>query len=534
MKHSQKNKTLLLVAGALILALLGYAVYYAVFSNRKVLELKPDAVIQVARGDLTSVYTATATVASGRQGVFQILDGTKVTSVLVRVGDMVKAGDLLATFDVGSLDEMLRMKKLDYEAAQRSYRDYMNSAADSPAQIAANKARIAELEAKIAAQQIEGASPAQAPRNTQLDSIKGSVSKLLGNSKLGNRMVDAVFAENGSVAKTVAAFQNLLGGGLFGGLLGGSMFNSNSLQSMMGSMAGMGMGDSMELMQLKMQDAVSGISSGMSLDSVYKSLADSAESAYFQVEQAAALLKEGWVAESDGIIREINIAEGEIYRDVQGQNSATSDINVTSLLASLAGGGADIGALLGGLFSNQVSGMVVEYYPFTASFLLGKYDIAKVALDQQVQVTSVSGEHFGAYVSFISPVARDNSDINLSALMGASGGARGVEARITIPAPDKSITIGLDVDVTIELETRQNVLRVPVSAMKLDDETDGYYVFLLERVSRTIKKQPVEIGLFDNSGATAYYEITGGIDEGAEILRAPTNSMKDGSRVKLG
>jgi len=525
MKQSAKNKIMIATAVVLILALLGYAVYYAAFSNQKRLELGPGTIIQVDRGDLTSVYTASATVASGRQGVFQILDGTKVTSVLVRVGDTVHKGDLLATFDTGSLDQMLRMKKLDYEAARKSYQDYMKSAADAPKQAAANQARIAELEAKIAAQQAGEADTPQAPQNTQLDSIKGAISGLLGNSGLANRIVDAVFAENGSVAKTVTSFQNLLGGGLLGGVMGG--FDMSAMQSMMGSA---GLGDSLELMQLKLQDAFSGISSGMSLDSVYKSLADSAESAYRQAEQAAALLKEGWMAQYDGIIREVNIAEGEVYRDVQGQSPASSGINVTSLLASLAGGSADIGSLLGGLFSNQVNGMVVEYYPFTASFLLGKYDIAKVSLDQPVKVTSVSGKSFDAYVSFISPVAKQSSDINISSLMGAGGSARGVEARITIPAPDKSITIGLDVDVTIELETRENVLRVPVESVAIDDETSGYYVFVLERVSKTIHKQPVETGLFDGN---SYYEIAGGLAQGTEIVRAPLRSMKDGQKVKL-
>jgi len=529
MKKTSKNKTLMIVAGVLILALLSGTVIYAAASNHKRLVLAPEAIIKVDRGDLTSIYPATATVASGRQGVFQILDGTKVESVLVRVGDTVKKGDLLATFDASSLDEMLRVKKRDFEAAQRTYAAYMEGAADAPAQAAANKARIAELEAKVAAQQAgEGDSTPQAPQNTQLDSIKSAISALLGNTKLGNRMVDAVFAENGTVAKTIAFFQNLLGGGLFSGLLGGSMFDISSMSSMMSSM---GMGDSMELMQLKLQDAFSGISSGMSLDSMYKSLADSAENAYLQAEQAAALLKEGWTAEFDGIIREVNITEGEIYKETQGQSPAASGINVTSLLTGLMGGGADMGALLGGLFSNQVSGMVVEYYPFTASFLLGKYDIAKVALDQQVTVTSVSGKTFDAFVSFISPVARESGDINISSLMGAGGSARGVEARITIPQPDKSITIGLDVDVTIELETKQNVLRVPVESVAIDDETGGHYVYVLERVSRTIRKQSVETGLFDGN---AYYEITGGLAEGTEIVRAPLRAMVDGQKVKLG
>jgi len=526
MKRSAKNKVIFAVTAVLILGLLGYAVYYAVFSNRKRTELGPDAIAEVSRGDLTSVYTASATVASGRQGVFQILDGTKVESVLVRVGDTVKAGDLLATFDTGSLDEMLRAKKRDFEAAQKSYQDYLKSASDAPKQAAANKARIAELEAKIAeAGEAETETPA-APQNSQLDDMKKTISGLLGNTRLGNRLVDSVFAATGSISGTISSFQNLLSGGLLGSMMGGG-FDMSAMQSMMG---GAGMGDSLELMQLKLQDAFAGLQGSGSLDSVYKSLADSAEDAYRQAEQTAALLKEGWTAEFDGIIREVNITEGEVYREASGQSPASSGINVTSLLASLAGGSADIGSLLGGLFSNQVNGMVAEYYPFTASFLLGKYDIAKVALDQRVRVTSVSNKEFEAFVSFISPVAKESGDINISSLMGAGGSARGVEARVTIPQPDKSITIGLDVDVTIELETRENVLRVPVESVAYDEETGHYYVFVLERVSRTIKKQPVETGLFDGN---SYYEITGGLTQGTEIVRAPLRAMEDGQKVKL-
>jgi len=178
--------------------------------------------------------------------------------------------------------------------------------------------------------------------------------------------------------------------------------------------------------------------------------------------------------------------------------------------------------------------MVVEYYPFTAGFLLGRYDIAKVQLDQKVIVTSVSGAQFEGVVSFISPVAAQQSGVDIGSIMGGGGGsARGVEARVTIPQPDLSVTIGLDVDVTIELESRDNVLRVPVSAMRYDSENETYFVFALERAGRTVRRVNVDTGLFDNSGAVAWYEIAAGLREGEEILRAPPNSMRDGDRVKI-
>ena len=517
----------MIAALVMVMSLLGYAVYYVVSSNKKGLELSRESIITVERGDMVSVYNASATVASGRQGVFEILDGARVESLSVRVGDTVHKGDLLATFDAGSLDEMLRVKKRDYEAASKSYQDYMRGLADAPKQSAALQKQIDELEKKIADLQAAEPGDTEPPApsgNQQLEDLKASVAGLLGNTRLANMVVDRVFAENGSVAQTLNIFQNLLGGSLLGGMDWEAMMGSS-----MGMLGGESMQLSLQLIQLKVQQSMLSLQSGASLDSVYKALADSAESAYRQAERTTALLKQGWVAEADGIIREVNIAEGQVYQSGE-QAPAASSINVTSLLASLTMGNADITSLLGGLFSNTVSGMVVEYYPFTASFLLGKFDIAKVALDQRVKVTSVSGKEFDAIVSFISPVAQDNGAINISSFMGSGGSAKGVEARITIPEPDKSITIGLDVDVVIELETKNNVLRVPVESVQIDDESSGYYVFVVERISKTIHKQPVQTGMFDGN---TYYEVLGGLEEGTEIVRAPQRTMKDGEKVRL-
>jgi len=527
-----KKRLALLAAALVVLALFGYAVYYALFSNRSALELGPDAIVKVDRGDLTSVFMTTARVESGQQGAYEILDGTRVKEVHVRVGDAVREGDLLATFDAGNLDEVLRARKRDYDNARDSYRAYMENVSSAPDQAAALKQEIAGLEAKIAGLQAdEGEAPGSpAPEgNQKLDDLKRLVAGLMGDTPIANWMVDRVFAVSGSVTQTVDAFQSLLSNSFLGGL---SSFNLSDLLGGAGSLMNTElMSASLQLMQLRVQESVMGLQSGMSLDNVYKTLADSAESAYRQAEATVAQLKQGWVAAHGGVVREVNIMPGEVYRG--GGNAGAASLDMTAVLASLAMGQADIGAMLGGLFGGAVSGMVVEYYPFTASFLLGRYDIAKVKLDQKVRVTSVSGAEFDGFVSFISPVA-DAGGLDLGSIIGGSGsGARGVGARVTIPQPDLSVTIGLDVDVTIELESRRNVLRVPLSAMRYDSEMKSYFVFALDRAAKSVRRVEVGTGLFDNSGAVAWYEITGGVREGEEVLRVPPIDLKDGDRVKI-
>jgi len=544
--NSRLKKRLAAAAALLfVLSLLGYAIYYTVFSNRRITELAPDSIVEVDRGDLTSVFMTSARVGSGQQGVYEILDGTRVLEVHVRVGDAVQQGDLLATFDAGSLDEMLRARRRDYENARNSYNDYIRNMNNAPNQAAALRAQIAEVEARIAEMQAAEpetpGQPAEAPTpegNQQLEDLRQLVAGLMGNTRVANWMVDMIFAETGSVAQTVTAFQNLMSGSLLGGLGGLGGMGSFDMSAMMGGMGSMMntelLGASMQLMQLRMQETMLGLQVGGTLDNVYKSLADSAESAYRQAERTVAQLKGGWYAAHNGVVREVNVNAGEVYRSGEGESSGAS-MDMTAMLAMLAMGQGDIGSMIGGLFGGStVSGMTIEYYPFNASFLLGRYDIAKIELDQKVIVTSVSGAQFDGVVSFISPVAAQSGGVDLGAIMGGGGGsARGVEARVTIPQPDLSITIGLDVDVTIELESRNNVLRVPVSAMRYDSESETYFVYALERADRTVRRVDVGTGLFDNSGAVAWYEITEGLREGEEILRAPPHSMRDGDRVRI-
>ena len=527
-----KKRLPLIIGLVVVLGLLGFAVSYVVSSRNKTPEIARDGIVTVDRGDIVATFSSSATVRSGRQGSFEILDGTVVKEVNFRVGDLVQKGDVLATFDANALDEMLRAKKKEYDNASKSYKDYMKDAEAAPKQRAALQKQIAALEKTIAALEAAEketqaptapAKPAEPEENKQLAELRTALAGLLGNTRIANNLVNSILAENGSVAQTLTAFQNLLGGS-FG-------MDYSSIMSSMGGMGMLGnselMTASLQLVQLKVQESMLGLQSGASLESVYKSVADSAESAYFAAERVIAQLKGGWVAAEDGVIREINIMEGMTYVS-QTEDSSGPAINTTSLLASIATGNMDISALLSGLFTTAVKGMVVEYYPFIASVPLSKYDVAKITLDQSVTVTSIAGKTFEGFVSYISPVASEGGEINLSSMMGG-GTSKGVEARITIPAPDKSIIIGLDVDISIETERKADVIRVPMESVQFDELTKNYVVYSYDDKDKRVHQHPVTTGIMDG----IYYEITQGIEPGAQIVRAPSRTMKDDMKVKV-
>ena len=160
-----------------------------------------------------------------------------------------------------------------------------------------------------------------------------------------------------------------------------------------------------------------------------------------------------------------------------------------------------------------------------ASFLLGKYDVLKVSMDQPVKITSPKGNVSEGKVTFISPVASTSTDINISSLLGTSGSASGVVTKVSIPQPDESVIIGFDVDLQMDVGQAENALIVPAEAVQFDNE--GSYVYIYNEAENTVTRAIVRTGIFSGK----QYQILSGCEEGDYIVKAPSISLAD--RVKV-
>ena len=106
-KMTKSKKIVIAVSAVIVAAAAGLSVYFA---------LKPDEssavqVVKVTTGDITETLDLSGTVNSENQGTFEILDGTYVKKVNVRIGDQVKKGDVLATFDTSSVSDIIEEKQ---------------------------------------------------------------------------------------------------------------------------------------------------------------------------------------------------------------------------------------------------------------------------------------------------------------------------------------------------------------------------------------------------------------------------------------
>lgn len=491
-KWSTKRKVLVSILVILCAAIIAGVLY---------MFFKPDPLPQVSaakvtRGSITQTLDMSGKVSSSQKGNFIPIDGTKVLTVNVKAGEYVKKGDVLATFDTSSLNSVLADKQQAYLTAVENYKNAKNPAVTSSAQLKEINARLAEIDKELEKQEKE--------QNKNNGSDKNNQDKT--DSEASNKFWELISKALGmeDINAALKKLDELLNSG-----------NSNLFGSGVSALQ-------MEKMQLELKKVTLEAQSGGITQSTYKTIMEATKKELDSLTASLASLKKGWIAEYDGIVSEVNITPGETCR-----SAATANIDISSII-DLASGNTNVSDIVNALLGQTQSGITVEYYPFVVDFVLGKADIFKVSLDMPCRVTAADDTVVDGVVTYISPVATQSSGVNISSLIG-SGSANGVDAKVTIEKPTSSVIIGLDVDVSIDVDSKDNVLIVPSEAVKND--SNGTYVYIYNSKTKRIKFSKVELGLSDDTR----YEIVSGCEEGDTVITTvPTGTtLADGDKVKI-
>ena len=491
-KWSTKRKVLVSILVILCAAIIAGVLY---------MFFKPDPLPQVSaakvtRGSITQTLDMSGKVSSSQKGNFIPIDGTKVLTVNVKVGEYVKKGDVLATFDTSSLNSVLADKQQAYLTAVENYKNAKNIAVTSSAQLKEINARLAEIDKELEKQEKE--------QNKNNGSDKNNQDKT--DSEASNKFWELISKALGmeDINAALKKLDELLNSG-----------NSNLFGSGVSTLQ-------MEKMQLELKKVTLEAQSGVITQSTYKTIMEATKKELDSLTASLASLKKGWIAEYDGIVSEVNITPGETCR-----SAATANIDISSII-DLASGNTNVSDIVNALLGQTQSGITVEYYPFVVDFVLGKADIFKVSLDMPCRVTAADDTVVDGVVTYFSPVATQSSGVNISSLIG-SGSANGVDAKVTIEKPTSSVIIGLDVDVSIDVDSKDNVLIVPSEAVKND--SNGTYVYIYNSKTKRIKSSKVELGLSDDTRN----EIVSGCEEGDTVITTvPTGAtLADGDKVKI-
>ncbi|MDD6464075.1 MAG: biotin/lipoyl-binding protein [Clostridiaceae bacterium] len=528
MQKKKKNKKVIVLCSVLAVAVLAVTAYM-LFKPEEKLAV---STVQVTKQTINETLDTTGTVSTASEKSFTLIDKVKVKTVNVKEGDTVKAGDVLATFDVSSLEAALTEKENNYEKALAAYNKAKNASSSASKKITSTKKEIAELEAQIEKLKTESQTTTAAAASTEKkdpgvkvsdDLVKRfiKVAKRFGveyNEETARKVLSSLLSAGSTGSDISGLLDNL-------STIAGSngSFDMTALAQMGGS-SGALINAEMSLVQLKAQLATLELQSDDNYISIYKTVYENAQEEYQKALTQTNEMKKGWIADQKGLVSEVNIQVGETVETktvVDGKN-----VDISSIISSISSG-MDVSNMISAFFGSEKVGIKVLNYPLVADISLSKYDVLDVSVNQEVTVKSADNTVHEGKVSYVGAIATSSgSSLDISSIMSGSGNTNTIPAQVTIEDGDKSFIVGTDVDISIITDTQENALVVPVEAIVIDGSEVYVYVYDSEK-SQAVRKE-VTLGIANDT----YYQVLSGVNEG-DVLIKNTSGLEDGVKVKL-
>lgn len=507
-KKSTKSKIAIIALAVVILTLLVY-VLYEQFKPEKPAEYE---MATVTKGSITDSLEVSGTVQSGYSHNYIAIEGVIAETVNAHVGDEVKKGDLIATFNVSGASQCLADAKKDYDSALKDYNDAVASANNSASNKAKNEKAIKDKKAEIAVKEKEIAA-----LEKQLDSET--------ESPIPKEQIDAIAAsmrENGASEEEINAFISSASS-----VKVPSSADNNALYRIV-------IQKNLELSQLNAQltslQADGALNINIDNDNfidTLKNIADSKKKTYESIKSVYDELKNGWYADKDGIITKVNIKPGDTFvpvaenTDAYGIGALFGSTQYSGILSSIIGSSED---------SKLGTGVTLDSYEdLIVSVSVGKSDLIKISTGMKATVTSLNQSYEGEIV-YVAASASEQNGLDIGSIagsiLGGSGSSGGALVEVKIKNPDRNIVIGFDADVRIALEVVDDVLKIPVEAVLYDSGT--YYVYIYDSKNSVAKKQTITHGILDDT----HYQITSGVSEGDTVIKSPDPSLADGAKIE--
>ena len=384
-------------------------------------------------------------------------------------------------------------------------------------QIRQAKKEVEKLEKQYESEKSESQ---QGEKTQQSNQAQEKLTELTKDKSLSEKIISFFLGDDNALTRLTKALENLEN--MAGNVDLTSMLSMNVTDTTQAQL----LKSQLDLASLKITRSLLETESKGSLESVYKAIASYTQKAYDSAKQQRDSLVGGWIAKEDGIVSEINIKAGEKFE----KSSSSGTIDISTIIDTVTSGTSNIASMLSNLTSASKSALKIEYYPLEAEFIIGQSEIANIEIGKQAKVITASGTELAGKVSYISAVAAKKSGMDISSIIGGSSSSvTGVEAKIEIEKPTKDVIIGLDVNISIEKNRAKNVVTVPVESIQYDSDRAFVYCVKKDKKHYTIYRQDVELGLFDGS----CYEVVSGITSSNDIVKSPTSSMQEGTRINL-
>ena len=455
----------------------------------------------ISTDTIVQTVSSTGEVSSGLNKDYTAGSIATVKEVFVKVGDQVKKGEKLATFDTSNLDMQVANLNASYKDALAAYNTAVENQNNAKEQLVIVNSAIDNLNNEIAQVEAEMAVAAQetpvSGQSSQYAEGGSGIGDIIGGgSGSGSGSSSSQFQEQiDELIDTIRELQESIEG-----------INDrvDELTAQLEALAaGVNEIDPNSIKLTALQIELAGLTAQKELYSIIaqgntvnaqKQLVNTTKQALDTVSAAQQSLDAGWTADFDGTITACSITAG-------GQTTALEN----------------------GITLENMDTRVV-------TISLGEYDIKKVKVGMQATVKTAYGTYSGE-VATIAPTATGGNESSIMDSVGSMAGisglssltaqGAGVECTILVAEPDEDIIIGFNADVEIVTGTYNEVPCVPIESIILEKE--GTYVYLYDEAEETVTKTAITTGATSDTS----YEITSGLSVGQKIVTTPQTDYKE-------
>ena len=207
-------------------------------------------------------------------------------------------------------------------------------------------------------------------------------------------------------------------------------------------------------------------------------------------------------------------AAAQVAQSQAGVNSAQIQINNATITSPISGvvssRDIEVGQIAGGQ-SGSVT--VIDPSTVTAEITVSDKMLGKIQVGQSIPVaiTTLEDKKISGVVDTISPDAnsKDNSYV----------------VKIKIDNSNGELKSGMFAKVSLQAESKDNVLTVPNQAIKMENGVN--YIYIVE--NSKIRKVSVDTGISNDK----FTEVTGNVKEGTDIITEGQNILDDGEKVNI-
>lgn len=462
-----KKKIIILVVGIVAVVVIIFGIMVSSFMSAMAGGL-PVETVTVSSGSIVQEMEFSGTVVTEEAKVYFAPVSGKVESVNVAVGDGVKAGDALLSYDMEELEQNDALADLSAQAEAYGIDATMTSINDEQSKQVQAVADYDEAMQYVyhyssCLEQANAQYNEAMKVKTEYETLKATVNQYKiqqGENATPNPELEALIAEGEA-----------------------------QLQVLEGQMA--------QYDYAGMENAITICSANMN---EYKAMAQQYEAQKDNTNPALASQKAQQAA-----LRELN----QLNSQMAAEDLETARAGVK---ADFDGVVTTVEVVEGQSLSEGMQMFTLESTEdLKVSVTLTKYDLETLKVGQKADIT-INGVSYEGEVTKIDGMAQTNAN-----------GASTVSADIHVKNPGEGIYLGSEAKVIVTSDTRENVLLVPLSCVNYD--TKGTFCYVVE--DGVVVRREVEIGISSES----QIEIVNGLYREDEIITDVTAELVEGMNV---